>query len=393
MGWFSKLVGRKPSYEVSPVYLDLRSQVLNLANEGLPGGVETQGPLAVVMDVGGEDHCYTFVAVADGATSLYFSNGGGVIGAGENPKVGAAAREFVAASASVAPALSAATEFPLPEAGQVALHLVTREAVLQTREAEDDLGEGRSRLSAWFHEIHRLIAMIRHVTELRKTESPLVFAAAMDLEEEAQEQLAKGADPNSRSSQGQPVLGVACTAGAVAVAKLLLEAGGKVDVAMPFESGKQMPLVCAVAAADQAEALALLLDAGGDIEAKESSGLTPLHLACYLGNVEAATLLIDRGAALEAREEAGYTPLMMAANGGQQQTAELLLSRGAEANAEDNDRSTPIMFAAQHGHLGIVKALLAAKADPRRKGDHGLNALDFAAQNGHDEVGILMMGN
>lgn len=390
MGWFSRLMGGESKRQLSEVYVDLRAQILGMAQEGVSGGTTTAGPLAVMMDVGAKEHCYTFVAVADGALSLYFSNGGGVIGAGENPKLGAAAREFVEASGSVVSALEPATEFPLPSDGRVALYLVNAEGVWRAEENEKDLSEGRSRLSHWFHEIHRMIALIRRVSELRERETPLVMAAALDDVEEAERQLEGGADPQVRSSEGQPVLAVACSAGSLGVAKLLMDAGADVNAATSLGSGREMPLVCETAAQDRPEVLALLLAAGANVEAQGPSGLTALHLACYLGNTRTAEQLIDAGANVEARQAEGYTPLMMAANAQQEEAVELLLRKGADANAEDNDQSTPIMFAAQHGHSGIVRALLAAGADVQRRGKHGLSAFDFSEQNGHAEVKELL---
>jgi len=39
--------------------------------------------------------CYTLVVLADGTTSLYFSSGGGIIGAGERPEVRKASERFL----------------------------------------------------------------------------------------------------------------------------------------------------------------------------------------------------------------------------------------------------------------------------------------------------------
>ena len=71
-------------YEQAEVYSDLRKQVLSLTSEQLG----TNSPvLAVLMETGYPEAVATLVSVADGSSSLYYSNGGGIIGAGEYNQV------------------------------------------------------------------------------------------------------------------------------------------------------------------------------------------------------------------------------------------------------------------------------------------------------------------
>ncbi len=394
MGWFSSILGGgKANYVLDETYVKLRDQVLGLSQGEPPTGDSATGTLAVVMDASVGDHCYTFVAAADGALSLYFSNGGGIIGMGEYTQPGRMAREFVRESAHHLSSLVLAAEFPLPPPRHVALHLVTTGGVFRAVEKEKDLGNDRVALSPFFHQAHRLIGVIRQVSEMKEHEPPLVFAAAMGLSEEAAAALAGGEDPNMSSSDGTPVLGIACTAGSTSVAKLLLDAGANPDVAMETAGGQAAPLLCVVAGADELPSLELLLDAGAKLESSDETGLTALHIASQLGHEALVERLLDRGANIEAREEAQYTPLMMAANSGEAGVVALLLKSGANPNAEDQDRSTPIMFAAQHGYAEIVKLLLEAGADPTAVGNHGFAAADFAKQNGHDDVARLLPTN
>ena len=53
-----------------------------------------------------------------------------------------------------------------------------------------------------------------------------------------------------------------------------------------------------------------LVNAGADLEARDESGLTPLHVAAGGSAVPAVvTALVNAGADLEARTESGLTPL------------------------------------------------------------------------------------
>jgi hypothetical protein len=90
---FARLFGGEPgnwTYKTADVYDGLRKQILELKTEQL-GAPSDQAVLAVVMETGYAQAVASLVAVMDGSASLYFSNGGGIIGAGVHPGPNAAA--------------------------------------------------------------------------------------------------------------------------------------------------------------------------------------------------------------------------------------------------------------------------------------------------------------
>ena len=114
---------------IAPVYRRLRQQVLDLdpADIGLAAGDGGPRVWAALMELGLPEAVVTLVSVGDGATSLYFSNGGGVIGGGETAAVAAATLQFLATAEGLLAELAPTDEFPLPAPGQVLFYALTHD--------------------------------------------------------------------------------------------------------------------------------------------------------------------------------------------------------------------------------------------------------------------------
>jgi ankyrin repeat protein len=72
-----------------------------------------------------------------------------------------------------------------------------------------------------------------------------------------------------------------------------------------------------------------LLDAGADVDARNSDGRIPLMLAAYTGYTEMCKLLLDHKADINAIDNYSMTALMLATAGGRAGTAEFLRTRTA----------------------------------------------------------------
>lgn len=144
--------------ETSQMYNDLRSMVLS-------GHVpDADGPSAALMEIGLEGGTATLVAVADGSTSLYLSNGGGVIGAGEHTSVREAASAFLRSASDHSDTLEATTAQPLPAAGSVRFY-VNNGGSLRTAEAEEEeLTKGAHALSDLYAAGQKVLTAIREAS-------------------------------------------------------------------------------------------------------------------------------------------------------------------------------------------------------------------------------------
>lgn len=103
----------------------------------------------------------------------------------------------------------------------------------------------------------------------------------------------------------------------------------------------------------------LSLAGGGNTQATNQHGQSPLWLAARRGHREIVEILLDYGADIEIRSPVGLTPLMIAAREGQCEIMKLLLSRGANHAAQTRDHSTPLLWALRAGMVDAVKILIA----------------------------------
>ena len=104
----------------------------------------------------------------------------------------------------------------------------------------------------------------------------------------------------------------------------------------------------------------LLIDKGAQLEAKNTKGLTPLHIAVTQGHIEIVRLLCDRGADIEAQEFLGRRTLHNAVFYGHISVVkELIEVRHAEINARDNDGRTALWWARQKRVVEIASCLVS----------------------------------
>lgn len=171
-GWFSFLSRLFSSsdnpgrYNLAESYSGLRNMILSTKPEKI--GVSSKEPdkvWGVLMETGHPKAVATVVALADGTVSLYFSNGGGIIGLGSHAGPKRAAESFVAGCQQYMGQLKPTKRFPLPRVGYTRFYLLTTSGIRTGYVREDDLGNGRHVLSPLFHKGHELISEVRMVDE------------------------------------------------------------------------------------------------------------------------------------------------------------------------------------------------------------------------------------
>jgi ankyrin repeat protein len=176
---------------------------------------------------------------------------------------------------------------------------------------------------------------------------------------------------------------------AVAVAKVLLNAGAEADALADMYGGQCTTLSMLVSSCHPAKAgvqVALadtLLDFGAAIEGQGGGAwVSPLMTALAFGYRDTAEALVRRGARVD--------NIAAAAGLGRVADARRLL-----ANADPESRHRALALAAQHGHAEIVRLLLDAGEESSRYNPGGTHAhstpLHQAVVAGHDAVVRLLV--
>jgi ankyrin repeat protein len=150
--------------------------------------------------------------------------------------------------------------------------------------------------------------------------------------------------------------------------------------------------LCDAAADGELGNVERLLAHGAEVNAKNSSGMTPLHLAAGNGHKDVAELLLAHGAEVNAKNSSGMTPLHLAAGNGHKDVAELLLAHGAEVNAKDNFGNTPL-HCATIPETGVMQLLLAHGADVNAKEIYGFTPLHYQALCGREDSAKVLLSH
>lgn len=148
-------------FETAEVYAGLRQQVIDLKADQLGGELGQAPILALLMETGYEKAVATLVAVADGTTSLYFSTGGGIIGAGAHEAVVEASRRWLEAGTTFLEQLDPVADPPLPAVGETQFVAVTPDGLRAAVAPEEDLSRDHHELSPLFYAGQEVITEVR----------------------------------------------------------------------------------------------------------------------------------------------------------------------------------------------------------------------------------------
>lgn len=156
-----------------------------------------------------------------------------------------------------------------------------------------------------------------------------------------------------------------------------------------------------IEAAKRGDAVALgnAIASGANVNLRDQSGETALHIVCRLEadkqcvNVDVwgmAQALLDSGLEVDVVSN-GYTPLHVASVYGAVRCVHGLIAHGASLRAQQRDGRTPLHLAIQHGRLEAVAALLDAGANLSEYDSEGRTAMHYSVIGGRLDVVRLLV--
>jgi hypothetical protein len=167
------LRGNDKGYAIAEVYRGLRQQVLTLEPDKF--GMEakpTNNVWGILMETGYPEAVATLVTLADRTVSIYFSNGGGMIGFGKD-ETRRVSEAFLDMAPKYVTYASHTDVFPLPSKGYTRFYFLTFDGIFTVEKKENDLGNWRSPLSPFFHKGHEVITEVRLIDEKLRAQKKL----------------------------------------------------------------------------------------------------------------------------------------------------------------------------------------------------------------------------
>lgn len=135
-----------------------------------------------------------------------------------------------------------------------------------------------------------------------------------------------------------------------------------------------------------------MLAHGAQVDARHSSGATPLVLASQEGHQSCVELLLRAGASVDSVTSVGASSLFVAAQNDHSDVCRVLIEAGCNVELADALGATPLIAAAQNGHSETVRVLV-------REGNANLNArlgrktvLECAVSRGREATAIVLVG-
>ncbi len=143
-----------------PMYVKMREEAFHWDAQAPQGALR-----GVIMETGYDRGVVTFAAMSDSSISIYFSWGGGMIGAGSHDRPAAAARNLAIGVARNIELFRKAPDTKAPRVGETKFFVLVDKEVLGASAKEQELQSGKHKLAPVFHAAHAVMNEVRKLYE------------------------------------------------------------------------------------------------------------------------------------------------------------------------------------------------------------------------------------
>ncbi|GMF65284.1 unnamed protein product [Phytophthora lilii] len=154
----------------------------------------------------------------------------------------------------------------------------------------------------------------------------------------------------------------ACINGDIMTVKNVLDGGGEIEAKnidgwTPLITPRGSTALKAAASEGHVLPAKVLLDARASIDVPGNDGYTSLHATIFYGHISMVRLLVKHGANIEMKTSNGTTALGIACERSEVDIARVLLKSGAQVNTFNTDGCSPLIMATSQGNTAILDFL------------------------------------
>ena len=218
-----------------------------------------------------------------------------------------------------------------------------------------------------------------------KRKTPLHYACQEGHLQIIEYLISKGADVYAKDQFGNYVIYYSYLKGYFSIIKYLIEKRHIENEVKNYYS--QTPLHCACYFGDL-QIVEYLISKGADLYAKDNDENIVIHYSSIGGHLPIVQYLIEKqNVDINIKGWNGKTPLHLACLEGHHNIAEYLISKGANINAKDTIGDYAIHYASKGGHLPIVQYFIEQQnVDIDIKGSNEMTPLHLACLRGHLQI-------
>lgn len=140
-------------------YVKLREGVFQWKDPNAPKGALR----SVIMEIVFQDAIVTLAAQSDSAVNVYFSNGGGIVGAGSRDRPAAAARNLAISVAQNLDQFRKTSDTKPPKPGETKFFVLVDNDVLGVTAKEAEFRQQNHKLAPVFHAAHALVTEVQRL--------------------------------------------------------------------------------------------------------------------------------------------------------------------------------------------------------------------------------------